>query len=340
MIPPNGLLRIGTRTTPVALAQARHVQDLVVKTAPDIVTQIVGVDVPIDRRDGGFASSGGKDGFLREIDRRLLEGRVDIAVHSMKDVPGDVPLPEGTTFGAYLPREDVRDAVVFRSGSPWRSLADVPQGTTVGASSVRRAAQLLRLRPDLRVEQIQGDVAARLDRLDEQDHYAALVLARSGLERLGAGDRIREVLSHDVMCPPVGAGVTGLQCRVDDTTVVDLLYQIDDAVTRTHVTAERMLLHNLRGHGGSPIAAHCHTTPDGRLALRGMVFTRDGRHVVEASGRDDPDRPARLGTTVATELLRKGARALIDAAPRLGGLPRPWPGPARDRALRHRVGWR
>ncbi|RCV48874.1 hydroxymethylbilane synthase [Marinitenerispora sediminis] len=301
----------------MALAQARHVQDLLLKAAPEITTEIVGIPAPGDRRSRVPAVRGARV-FHREIDRRLLDGRVDLAVHSMTDVPGDVPLPEGVTFGAYLPRDDVRDVVVFRSGSPLRTLADAPPDTVVGTTSVRRTAQLLRYRPDLRVRRIRDapDPADRLDLLDGDSGYEALVLPRTGLDRVNTAGRAAELLPLDMMCPPVGAGVTGVQCRVRDTDIADLLYRIDDGTTRTHVAAERTLLHGLRGHGGSPIAGHCHTLPDGRLSLRGMVFTRDGRHVIEVCERDDPDRPTRLGTRVSAALLRRGARALIDGPPR------------------------
>ncbi|MFC7326341.1 hydroxymethylbilane synthase [Marinactinospora rubrisoli] len=317
MLTHDALLRIGTRTTPMALARARHVQDLLLKAAPEITTEIVGIPAPDEHRSRAPAARGAR-AVLGEIDRRLLGGQVDLAVLNMADIPGDVPLPAGVTFGAYLPREDVRDVLVFRSGSPLRTLADAPPGTVIGTSSVRRTAQLLRHRPDLRVRRVRGgpDPADRLSLLDEDSGYEALVLPRTALEHGSMAGRRAELLVLDVMCPPVGAGVTGVQCRVRDTGIADLLYGIDDSTTRTHIAAERTLLHGLRGHGGSPIAGHCRTLPDGRLSLRGMVFTRDGRHVIEVCERDDPDRPTRLGTRVSAALLRRGARAVIDGVPR------------------------
>jgi hydroxymethylbilane synthase len=239
-----------------------------------------------------------------------------MAVHAMKDVPGDVPLPRGLMFAAYLQRDDVRDCVVWRSGSKYESLDDLPPGTVIGTSAVRRKAQILRARPDLQVVRFRGNVIPRLAKLDENtDGIEALVLARTGLVRADVGNRVGQILPMDVMCPAIGAGVIGVQCRESDEGIRELLRLIDHPETRTHITAERTMLHGLQGHCNSPIAGHCSTTPDGQLSLLGMVFSRDGGHFAYAQEWDKPNRAPELGAIVAATLARKGARDIIAGIP-------------------------
>ncbi|WP_166655358.1 hydroxymethylbilane synthase [Actinorugispora endophytica] len=307
------LLRIGTRTSPTARVHALQVRDLLAKTLPEVETEVTTIETAAERRAGGFASLHGRAAAKHELDRQLLEGRIDLAVHWMKEVPSDCTVPEGLTFGAYLRREDIHDAAVFRTGSPYRSLAELPRGSAVGASSVHRCGQLLRYRPDLRVRTTSGDADSQIDALDAGAGYEAVVLARSEIARPLAPGRAVETLSLAVMCPPIGAAAVGVACRTDDVRLADLLYTVDDPVTRSHVTAERTLQHGLKAHYDSPIAGHCETLPDGRLALRGMAFTRDGRHLVEVREHDAPNRPTRLGTRVSAALLSRGVGALIGA---------------------------
>ena len=275
---------------------------------------ISGVHTSADQWQGNLAVLGGKGLFVREIDRALLVGEVDVAVHCMKDVPGDVPLPPGVVFAGYLPREDIRDCMVFPVFSDRGTLADLPPGSRIGSSSVRRKAQLSRHRPDIAVHRIRGNVNSRLARLDNGE-FDALVLARAGLARIGMEDRAGETFDIAFMCPAVAAGVIGLQCRMDDKPVRELLSMLDDAETRAHVEAERTMLHGLQGHCNSPIAGHASTTPDGQLALRGMVFTRDGGEFVHAMEWGPIGKPAELGAYIAGLLLRKGARDLIAGIP-------------------------
>ncbi|CAM3746046.1 hydroxymethylbilane synthase [Nocardiopsis rhodophaea] len=308
------VLRIGSRTSPMAMAQARQVQSLIAETA-DIKTEIIGIETSGDRWMGDLAELGGKAAFLKEIDRALLMGRIDIAVHAMKDVPGDIPMPEGTAFAAYLPREDVRDILVVREDSPYKLLEEFPPGTKVGTSSVRRKAQLLKHRPDLHIDRVRGNVNTRVARLDEEKRFEAIVLNLSGLRRVNLAHRATEVLEPDMMCPAVGSGVIGVQCRTADTHIAELLRLFDDPTTRIHITAERTMLHGLKGRCNSPIAGHCHTTADGQLSLMGMVFTREGGKFAYSHEWDSLDRPAELGAYVAADLLRKGARGIIDGIP-------------------------
>lgn len=307
-------ITLGSRTSPMAMAQARIVAAMISAIVPGIDIGIDPTETTADQWSGDLAALGGKGLFLKEIDRKLLTGQVDVAVHCMKDVPGDVPLPEGLTFAAYLPRDDVRDCALFPVTSPHASLDDLPPGSRIGSSSVRRKAQLGRLRPDLAVHRVRGNVNSRIARLDNGE-FDALILARAGLARVGMEDRAAQTFGTDVLCPPVGAGVIGLQCRADDRGTLELLRTLDDVTTRTHVTAERTMLHGLQGHCNSPIAGHCLTTPDGQLQLRGMVFTRDGGEFAHAAEWGPVGKPAELGAYIAGVLLKKGARDLIDGIP-------------------------
>ncbi|MFC5827682.1 hydroxymethylbilane synthase [Nonomuraea insulae] len=313
-------LRIGTRTSTLARVQSSHVAELITKLVPDVAIEIVPTRVSADLWPADLAEIGGKGAFSREIDHALTSARIDIAVHCLKDVPGDVPLAEGTSFGAYLPRDDVHDVVVTRGDVPF---ADLPSGSLVGTSSVRRHAQLSIHRPDLRIERIRGNVDTRLSRLDEKDgEYAALILARAGLIRLGLLDRYHEVLPLEFrgaeegivsMVPPVGAGVIGLQARDSDTPVMRLLDELNHPLTARHVLAERTMLHMLLGHCNSPIAGHASTGSDGQMGLFGMVFNRDGSAFVRSHAWGDHSDPASLGARVAADLLHRGARDLIAA---------------------------
>lgn len=309
-------LRVGTRTTPLARAQTDRVLTLIDQVVPGLSVEVVPIQTSADLWAGDLSQLGGKGNFTKEIDRALLAGRIDIAVHSMKDVPGDVPLPSGTSFGAYLERGDVRDVVISRDG---RQLADLPAGSRIGTSAVRRRAQLSLYRPDLIIERIRGGIDSRLKKLDTGE-YDAILLARTGLERIGLGERITEVLPTTwadgatvAMVPAVGAAVIGVQARASDEPVMRVLDEISDPATALHITAERTMLHMLRGHCNSPIAGHCRTTPDGQLSLFGMVFNRDGSEWARSHGWGAIDDPASLGAWVAGDLLRQGARRLITA---------------------------
>ncbi|MGC5012980.1 hydroxymethylbilane synthase [Streptosporangium sp. DT93] len=313
-------LRIGTRTSTMARTQADHVAALIARLAPGVPIEITPIQVTADLWPGDLAEIGGKGAFSKEIDRALTGGRIDIAVHCMKDVPGDVPLAEGTSFGAYLPRDDVHDVVVTRDGVP---LADLPAGSLIGTSSVRRRAQLSIHRPDLRTERIRGNVDTRLAKLDEDgSKYAALILGRTSLIRLGLLDRHHETLPLEFhtadenvvsMVPPIGAGVIGIQARSSDTPVMRVLDELNHPPTARHILAERTMLHMLFGHCNSPIAGHASTTPDGKMSLFGMVFNRDGSAFARSHAWGDHSDPATLGARVAADLLHQGARNLITA---------------------------
>jgi hydroxymethylbilane synthase len=296
------------------MAQARTVQARLSALVPGLDVTITGINTRADQWQGDLAALGGKGLFVKEIDRALVGGEVDVAVHCLKDVPGDVPPPVGLVFAAYLPRDDIRDCMVFPASCDRTRLADLPAGARIGSSSVRRKAQVSRHRPDLAVQRVRGNVNSRLAHLDNGE-FDALIVARAGLARIGLEDRAAETFDVGFMCPAVGAGVIGLQCRQDDQPARELLSLLDDAATRVHVEAERTMLHGLQGHCNSPIAGHASTTPDGQLALRGMVFTSDGGEFVQAMEWGPIEKPAELGAYIAGLLVRKGARDLIAGIP-------------------------
>ncbi len=295
----------------MALAQVERVRAELAALHPGIRTEVVPVTTSGDKWMGDLAQLGGKGAFTKEVDLALLEGRADLAVHCLKDIPADRPLPEGCTFGAYLKRDDVRDALIDPAG---RTLDELPEGTRIGTSSVRRVAQLASSHPHLECVPMRGNANRRLEKLAAGD-ADALLLALSGLERIGRTDVVTDVLSPELMCPPIGAGILALQCRADDATTLDAVTGLGDHDTWREATAERMFLHVLQGHCNSPVAGYARAGRGGDLSLRACVFTPDGKRVLNAQEWAGPLDPATLGMSVAVALLRQGARELIDGIP-------------------------
>ncbi|WP_432038059.1 hydroxymethylbilane synthase [Streptomyces cucumeris] len=304
-------IRIVSRSSPMALAQVERVRAELSALHPGIRTEVVPVTTSGDRWMGDLSKLGGKGAFTKEVDAALLAGEADLAVHCIKDVPADRPLPAGTVFAAYLKRDDIRDAVIHPEGL---TLDQMPEGTRIGTSSVRRVAQLAVTHPHVECVPMRGNANRRLEKLAAGD-ADALLLAVSGLERIGRTDVISEMLSVDTMCPPIGAGVLGLQCQEDDTATIEAVAGLGDTDAWKEVTAERMLLHVLQGHCNSPIAGFAKAERDGRLSLRARVFSPDGKTVLDAHEWAGPLDPATLGTSVAVALLRQGAREVIDTIP-------------------------
>ncbi|MGC3001282.1 hydroxymethylbilane synthase [Streptomyces sp. G35A] len=305
------LIRVVSRDSPMALAQVERVRRELSAALPGVRTEVVPVRTTGDKWLGDLSKVEGKGAFTKEVDAALLAGAADIAVHCVKDVPADRPLPAGTVFAAFLKRDDIRDALVHPGGL---GLDELPDGARIGTSSVRRVAQLAASHPHLRCVPFRGNANRRLEKLaaGEAD---ALLLAVSGLERIGRRDVISEVLSPEAMTPPIGAGILALQCREDDTDLIDAIGPLGDPDTHRETTAERMFLHVLQGHCNSPIAGYARVDRSGELSLRACVFTPDGKTRLNAhewAGRLDP---ATLGTSVAVSLLRQGARELIDGIP-------------------------
>ena len=302
-------LRLGTRGSRLALRQAEAVAGALAATRPGAPEpEIVVVETSGDRvRDRPLAETGGKGLFAKEIDAALLDGRIDAAAHSAKDV--ETRSPDGVALAAFLPRGDPRDALL----SPVASrLADLPVGARVGTASVRRRAQILSVGPGLRVVMLRGNVDTRIARLASGAMEAA-VLAVAGLERLGRADEIAAVLDPEAMLPAAGQGAVVVACRADDGDVARRLSAIDHPATRAEVTAERAVLARLDGSCRTPIAALARAG-GGRLELRAMVLSADGSRRVVRSAAGPIGEPEALGAGVGEALVAGGAGGLLARA--------------------------
>lgn len=298
-------LRIATRGSKLALWQANHIADQLRPVARPRPVELVIVQTRGDLvQDVPLAAIGGEGVFTKEVQRAVISGEADLAVHSLKDLP-TMPA-DGLTLGAVPPRAPSGDALISRRVARFD---DLPHGARVATGSTRRRAQLLHRRPDLHLLEIRGNVDTRLRKLDENE-LDAIILAEAGLLRLGLEDRIAEVLSVEWMLPAVGQGALGLECREDDTVTLGLLEVLDDYPTRQATRAERAFLHALGGGCQLPIAAHTGYA-DGRLTLRGAVVSPDGSRRLVATGERSADHAAALGTELASELLALGARELL-----------------------------
>ena len=297
-------LRIGTRASPLAVWQAEHVRAALLRLHPGMAVEIITMTTSGDvLLDAPLHALGGKGLFVKEIEDALQQRRVDVAVHSMKDVPA--LQPDGLEIVAIMAREDVRDAFVSNTFLHPDAL---PEGARVGSSSLRRRAQLLERYPHLRVEDLRGNVATRLRRLDE-GHYDAIILAAAGLKRLGLPDRITHLLDIDRSLPAVGQGAIGIEARSDDRRTRELLAPLADADTQNCVLAERSMNQVLGGDCRLPVAALARWQGP-QMLLRGLVATPDGRRVLhaEAKGSD----PVALGMAVAAALVAQGAAEIIE----------------------------
>jgi hydroxymethylbilane synthase len=300
-------VRIGTRGSPLALWQAHHVAGRLGPLAAPRPVELVEIQTSGDVfRDAALAQIGGEGLFTKEIQRALLDNSVDIAVHSLKDLPTIVI--EGLVLAAVPERGPTGDALVSSRHAGFDAL---PAGATVATSSLRRRAQMLHRRPDLKLVDIRGNVETRLRKLDEQG-LDALVLAQAGLERLGLGQRITEILDASWMLPAVGQGALGLECRADDEPTLALLRQLDDFSTRASVLAERSFLRTLGGGCQVPMGA-AGGVRDGVLTLRAAVLRPDGSERVEAVAEGHPDEAEAIGRQVAEMALERGAKGLLSA---------------------------
>jgi hydroxymethylbilane synthase len=301
----NRPLRIGTRGSRLALWQANYVASLLRPVARERPVELVEIQTAGDQvRDVPLSAVGGQGAFTKEIQRALLAEAVDVAVHSLKDLP-TLPV-EGLVLAAVPPRGPTGDAFVSRRH---RRFDDLPSGAAVATSSLRRRAQALHRRPDLRMVDVRGNVETRLRKLDEQA-LDALILARAGLERLGLENAITEVLDPSWMLPAVGQGALGIECRTDDRETRTLVERLDHAPTHQAVLAERAFLRELQGGCQVPIGAAAGV--DGAsLTLRGVVLSPDGRKRVEGSVRGPRDDGEKLGRELALDLLGRGARELL-----------------------------
>ena len=298
-------VRIATRKSPLAMWQAEHVAAALRKAHPGLEVEILGMTTQGDKiLDTPLAKIGGKGLFVKELEQRMLAGDADIAVHSMKDVP--VELPEGLHLAVILEREDPRDAFV---SNQYADLDALPEGARVGTSSLRRQCQLADRRPDLEIIPLRGNVNTRLRKLDDGE-YDAIILASAGLLRLGFGERIRSFIATDDSLPAIGQGAIGIECRADDARINTLLAPLHHADTAACVIAERAMNQRLEGGCQVPIGGHA-TLGDDELHLRGLVGTVDGAEIVRAEIRGPRDEADRLGRTLADELLEHGAAQIL-----------------------------
>ncbi len=299
-------LRIATRQSALALWQAEFVKAQLELAHPGLAVELV----PLVSRgdvllDVPLAKVGGKGLFVKELEQALLEGRADIAVHSMKDVPVD--FPPGLGLAVICEREDPRDAWVSER---YPGLQDLPQGACVGTSSLRRQSQILAHRPDLRIGFLRGNVNTRLAKLDQGD-FDGIVLAAAGLKRLGLESRIAQFLAPEWSLPAAGQGAVGIECRLADQAILERLAPLHHLATAQQVSAERAMNRALEGGCQVPIGAFALHEPDGQLWLRGLVASPDGTRQIRAETRGPVERAEALGQALAESLLNQGADRIL-----------------------------
>ena len=301
------IIRIATRQSPLALWQAEHVATLLTQTFPEVTAQLVKMVTRGDKiLDAPLAKVGGKGLFVKELEEGMLSGDADIAVHSMKDVPID--FPEGLHLAAILEREDPTDAFV---SNRFASLADLPPNARIGTSSLRRECQLKELFPTAEIIPLRGNVNTRLAKLDAGD-YDAIILASAGLKRLGMAERITQTLPVSVSLPAVGQGAIGIECRIDDVEINEMLKALHDNTTGLCVTAERAMNTRLNGGCQVPIAGFA-VFGDGQIFMRGLVGNPDGTVLYRAEQKGPSDQVENIGRIIAEDLLAQGADKILQA---------------------------
>jgi len=300
-------LVIASRESALAMWQAEHIRDRLRALYPQTDVSILGMTTQGDQiLDVTLSKIGGKGLFVKELETALEDGRADLAVHSLKDVP--MHMPEGFVLAAIGEREDPHDAFV---SNQYESLAALPAGSVVGTSSLRRESQLRARFPHLKIEPLRGNVQTRLRKLDE-GKYAAIILAAAGLKRLGLGERIRNIISSDDSLPAVGQGALGIECRVDRADVIALLQPLHHPDTAACVLAERAMSRVLAGSCQVPLGGFAEVQ-NGRLHMRGFVASPDGKRMVRAEMAGDIADPEALGKRVADALLAQGAGEILAA---------------------------
>ncbi|MEE8574591.1 MAG: hydroxymethylbilane synthase [Thermodesulfobacteriota bacterium] len=298
-------VRIATRGSKLALWQAEWVASEIEKRYEGTKVELLKIKTTGDKiTDVPLAQVGGKGLFTKEIEEALLRGDAELAVHSMKDVP--TFFPEGLHLRCITKREDPRDALISKDGT---CLMDLPEGAVIGTSSLRRRAQLLSVRPDLKTEDLRGNVDTRLRKVKDGE-YDAIILAGAGLKRLGWADRITEYINPAVMLPAIGQGALGIETRIDDTDTNELVSFFDNTDTSVAVRGERALLAKLEGGCQVPIAAYG-TVAGGRLKLTGLVASTDGKRVVSDVIEGSIGNAEELGVALAVILLKSGAHEIL-----------------------------
>jgi hydroxymethylbilane synthase len=303
---PASQLRIATRQSRLALWQAQHVAAKLREAHPGLAVELVPMTTQGDRiLDRSLAQVGGKGLFIKELEVAISEGRADIAVHSMKDVPSD--MPPGMTLAAMLTRADPHDAFV---SSRYPNFSALPQGARVGTSSLRRQCQLMYARPDLQLLTLRGNVETRLRKLQE-DQYDAIVLAAAGLIRLGLEDRITHRFDSEQFVPAVGQGIIGIECRDDDARSIELVRALNDELAWQCCEAERAFALRLQGSCQSPIAGYAQVS-GGQLQLRGVIGSPDGKEIYRGVHSGSVAERLSVGIALADRLLDAGARPLLE----------------------------
>lgn len=300
-------IKIGTRKSALALWQAEFIKSELQRLNPSITVELVHFNTKGDRiLEKPLAEVGGKGLFTAELEAAMHAGDIDIAVHSLKDMPTE--LPQGLTLGAISKREVPYDALI----SPqYKTLDKLPKGARIGTSSLRRQAQLLHRRPDLKIEVIRGNVQTRLNKI-ETEGLAGVILAQAGLKRLGLDHQITQVFTADEMIPAVGQGALAIECRADDVEMLDMLSLIDDEPTRLAVEGERSFLNQLNGNCQVPMGVHG-TIEKGQLTLKALIASTDGKTVYEGELSGPATKSVMLGKNLAKALYEEGGKHIIEA---------------------------
>lgn len=300
-------LRIATRKSPLALWQAEHIKARLIALHPELKVELVTFTTQGDKiLDTPLAKIGGKGLFVKELEAAMLDGRADIAVHSMKDVP--MEFPEGLELGVICDRENPQDAFV---SNKYKSIDELPQGAVVGTSSLRRQCQIQQLRPDLEIKSLRGNVQTRLSKLDAGD-YDAIILAAAGLLRMELNDRIASFIPAEQSLPAGGQGALGIEWRTNDTAIHQLIQPLHDEKTAACVLAERALNRRLQGGCQVPIAAYAELEGE-QLHLRGLVGSVDGSTILRTEQQGTAKDAEQLGIAGAEHLLAQGAGNILSA---------------------------
>jgi len=299
-------IRIGTRKSKLALAQSNWVANELKKIYPDLKVEFVKITTKGDKiLDVPLAKVGGKGLFVKEIEEALLRKDIDIAIHSLKDVP--TQLPEGLEVSVFPKREDFRDALISRNS---KGLRDLDKGAKIGTSSLRRQAQIRAFRRDINIESLRGNLDTRLKKLDE-GLYDAIVVAAAGLNRLGLSDRVTELISPDIILPAIGQGALGIELRSDDEEIKKILSSIHDEKTSICVRAERAFLLRLEGGCQVPIGALCRFVNENEISLEGLVADEMGNKIIRELLVGSSSEPENLGERLAEIVLKKGADKIL-----------------------------
>ncbi|PIE57283.1 MAG: hydroxymethylbilane synthase [Desulfobulbus propionicus] len=300
------ILRIGTRASELAVTQSEWVAGLITKVYPNTSIELVTIKTKGDKiLDVPLAKVGGKGLFVKEIEDAMLAGEIDLAVHSMKDVPTE--LPEGLHVAIVPSRETPKDAFVSNNFS---SLDELPQGSTVGTSSLRRKAQLAALRPDLKIKDVRGNLQTRLKKM-EDGLYDAILLAAAGLRRLGMQERIRMLFTPEQMLPAIGQGALGVELRISDSELLTQLQPLHNQTTATAVTAERAFLLRLEGGCQVPIGAYAQVQ-ENVVTLTGLIASVDGKTLLKETNAAPVEHATELGATLAESLLQQGGKEILE----------------------------